>query len=486
MEKSILYIKITTLRIEIKKLFIGFTHSSKFSMTVYILMTIAVFLNGCKKFIEIPPPNNSLVTATVFNNDQSAQSAVNGLYSSMYNYYNTYNGNLTYLPGMTADEIYYFPGSNYDQFKNNSIVVNNPQVDSLWKDAYSAIYQSNAIIQGLQNSTSVSAPLKNQLIGEGEFIRAFCYFYLVNLFGDVPLVTTTDVNTNAVLPRANKDLVYQQIITDLTTAQGLLANDYSYSNNERTRVNKWAATALLARVYLYKDDWPNAEKQASAVIANTALFNLVPDLNSVFLKNSSEAIWQFNTTASRTNGFTLEGAHFIPGAGIPNFVIDTYLLNAFESGDQRVPSWVSSINYNGQAYHFPYKYKDASTSLSINGGEYYMVLRLAEQYLIRAEAEANQGNIQGALSDLNVIRKRAGLNNSTASDKPTALAAIAHERQTELFCEWGHRQFDLNRTAQAAIVLGSEKIGWKSTDALFPIPATEIESNSKLSQNPGY
>ena len=147
-------------------------------------------------------------------------------------------------------------------------------------------------------------------------------------------------------------------------------------------------------------------------------------------------------------------------------------------------AWVQSENFSGQTIYYPYKYK-------INSGppitEFYVVLRLAEQYLIRAESRANVDDIEGAQNDLNAIRNRAGLSNTTAIDKTSLLKAIEHERQIELFAEWGNRWFDLKRTGRANTVLGSLKPStWQATDTLWPIPNSQILLNPSLKQNAGY
>ena len=114
------------------------------------------------------------------------------------------------------------------------------------------------------------------------------------------------------------------------------------------------------------------------------------------------------------------------------------------------------------------------------------MLRLAEQYLIDAEARAQQGDISGAATKLNAVRNRAGLGNTTAITQTDMLAAIAHERQVELFTEWGHRWFDLKRTGTINATLGVEKSSWTSDAALLPIPLLEIEADPNLTQNQGY
>ncbi len=145
------------------------------------------------------------------------------------------------------------------------------------------IYQANFVLEGVASSNTLSSTTKNQLTGEAKFVRAFCYFYLINLFSDVPLLTTTAWETNSVMPRTSKSKVYEQIITDLKEAKDLLAEDYGVSNNERIRPNKSTAAALLARVYLYTGNYADAEQQSSFVINNTSLYSLT-DVKDVFLQ----------------------------------------------------------------------------------------------------------------------------------------------------------------------------------------------------------
>jgi hypothetical protein len=118
--------------------------------------------------------------------------------------------------------------------------------------------------------------------------------------------------------------------------------------------------------------------------------------------------------------------------------------------------------------------------------EDFMVFRLGEQYLIHAEAAAELGNLGTAISDLNTVRARAGLSATTASTQADLLTAIMHERQVELFCEWGNRWLDLNRTGTAGTVLNAEKGGFQSFMALYPVPFSQIQVNTLLTQNPGY
>ena len=313
------------------------------------------------------------------------------------------------------------------------------------------------------------------------------------MFGDVPLVTSTDALRNTLLPRTPADSVYKQIIADLTAAKGLLPGDYSLSGSagERITPNKYAAMALLARAYLYTGDWANAEANADSIIGTSSLYSLQSSANigNVFLMDNSEAIWQMNSTSS--DGYTLEGQnyYFCATYQIPYLVLSGSLLSAFEAGDQRFTNWVGSYQYSSGSgtttYYYPYKYKQWNTNTTASA-EYFTFLRLAEQFLIRAEARAKQNNLSGAAADINVIRNRAGLGNTTAATQPALLLAVEQERRIELFSELGHRWYDLKRTGRANTVLGAEKSGWTSSAALYPIPLSEMNNDVNLTQNPGY
>jgi hypothetical protein len=450
---------------------------------VCFLLILLLSLNKCKKFVDIAPPITQLTTSNVFTNDATATSALKGVYEQMSETPSFINGYLTICAGLSADELATGINPSFIEFYQNSITPANSIVKiQIWSYAYSFIYQSNAIIEGLNKAVGVSDVTKQQLIREAKFIRSICYFYLINLFGDVPLITATNYQINSVSSRTPVSEIYQFIINDLKDSQNLPI-DYSVSNGERVRVNQWAATALLARVYLYLNDWVNAEAQSTAIINNRTLYNLSPNLDSVFLKNSREAIWQILPVTPNIN--TNEGSYFGTTAGIPMFgYLTNTLIKSFDSADNRKAKWVRLYTVSGQQYYLPYKYKISNAS-SIS--EYYMVLRLAEQYLIRAEARAQQNNLQGAQTDLNTIRTRAGLPNTIANNKASLLLAIEHERQIELFAELGHRWLDLKRTNRANTILGAIKGStWQPRDTLYPIPITEIQNNSNLTQNPGY
>lgn len=463
------------------------THITK----IYLLIPVVILLTtACKKFVQVPPPKNTITTPAVFSDSLNATAGVIGIYTLiMDNFTSFIQGSISLYTGLASDELYpSAASSDENQFYINGVsAISNSANGVNWQNGYIIIYQANACIEGLTTSTGISNSLKNQLIGESKFLRALCYFNLVNLFGDVPLVTTTNLSVNATLPRTSKDLVYQLIIQDLKDAQNLLSTNYISAG--RARANKYSALALLARCYLYLGQWQNAEDIATQVISNVSSYSLVSDLNNVFLSGSNEAILQLKPTIGGLE--TGDGYIFLPASSsvVPKYVISNNLLSAFELNDIRKSKWLKSNVVSSQTYYFPYKYKlgyDGNTSPT----EYYMLFRLGEQYLIRAEARCNLNNVSGAQTDLNMIRARAGLPGTTATTQADVLNAIYHERQVELFCETGHRWFDLKRNGQVnslmATITPSKGGVWSPDYQLFPIPFSQMQLNPFLNQNPGY
>ena len=474
---------------------------------------------SCEKFVEINDPIDTITTNQQFSTDQQARTAMAAVYSILINdmkgegaWLGQFGNGMTSLfGGLSSDElnVRIGPSSSLYVLTTNRLFAENTGIKPLWTTAYKTIYNANAVLEGIETATSnlLTQDARKQMTGEAKFIRAFTYFYLVNFFGDVPLALSIDFNKTQVLPRAPKEAVYRQIIEDLLAAQSLLApNNPLSATDERIIPDKWAATALLARVYLFTGDNTNAAKQAGDVIGNTARYALETDLNRVFLKDSKEAIWQLKQSINHSarGNATPEGYGFIPASapGEPAFYnipfpLTDQLLNAFDADDKRRINWVGRSSYTSPTapgpFYFPYKYKIGANNRAVNvaATEYSMGLRLAEQYLIRAEALARGGgSLPDAIGALNVIRRRAGLtdlpNDLTQSQ---IMAAVAQERRVELFAEGGHRWLDLKRTGEARNVLSllPLKQPWPGDyQLLYPIPVEEIQAAPNLHQNPGY
>jgi starch-binding outer membrane protein, SusD/RagB family len=473
------------------------TAFNKITGVVSVVLVVLLLAAGCAKFVEPDEPKTELIPEKIFASDDNAKTAIAGLYArivgkfSLCSYVSRYSG-------LLSDEfVYRLSSTIYDPFTTNQLPTTNSDVKAFWDDAYNITYCCNSIIEYATASAGMTEGYKKQLINEAKFIRAFMYFYLVNYYGAVPLVTTTDANKTAYLPRNTVEEIYTQIKADLTDARNNLPADYSVSSKGRTRANKWAATALLARVYLYTGDWANAEAMATELVENNPLLFklLVPaDIALVYKKNQMESIFELDATGVYKN--TYEGQFFlgtyygsISTTKLMDYPFRANLTNSFDSADLRKINW--TVTANGVTT--PYKYKRLATETT--NDEDNIILRLAEQYLIRAEARAQQNNISGAQTDINAIRNRAGLaNDTTMINKATAMAAIESERRKELFAEWGHRWFDLKRwpslttagKTRADDVLGALKSTWTSTAALFPIPDDSRMANPNLTQNDGY
>jgi hypothetical protein len=457
-----------------------------------VVLLVTLFC-GCKKLIEIPENRPGQTgTEQVFADSVSAVNAVLGIYVNNFSSGSVLSGYSTYYPALSADELVTTIAKDVPFFQNALVANDAASPDGsagfIWSGFYGStvIYQANACIEGLAASKSLTATLKNQLTGECKVIRSLAYFNLSNLFGPVPLALTPDIVTNRNLARTSQEAILAFLDNDLRDAADRLS--IAYPSPGRARPNRYTAMALLAKVQLYRKQWSAAEASATAVIQSGS-YSLEVNLDNVFLTGSQEAIWQMAST--NPPGYpTIEGFLLLPFAPgtIPTVTINPYLLSAFEATDNRKAQWISSRTVRGMTYFFPFKYKRSSVSLT-GPSENYIMFRLAEQYLIRAEARVEQGELADGATDLNEVRRRAGLGNTNASSRNDLIKAIMHERQTELFCEWGNRWFDLKRTNHINAVLGAEKAGIWPADghaALYPVPGHQINLDPALTQNPGY
>jgi len=489
----------------------------KKQLFVLLICTMSV---SCSKFVETRTPDSLFDGTKVFENDNSAIAVVNSILADLGKTSSIVQGSRgqSVVSGLLSDELHTVSNfADYQEIYRNSVLRNNPIIDNIWIEFYANLYKANTVLEGAVKSTTLSEKIRTQIIGESKFLRAFINFYLVNLYGSVPLILSTNYEQNRSETRASVAQVYNQIIQDLKDAEGLLTPDYVNHTGavvaQRHRPNKHAVQALLARAYLYRGDWANAEAAAISVISQTARYDLETNLDNIYRQaTSKEVIWNFApavSSAGVTAAYSGEGRHYSPALlklqGVPpqsfGYDICNYLndgiVNAFESSDKRKTDWLESVTAEGKTYYFPFKYKTDFAGLS-TVQEYTVILRLAEVYLIRAEARARQGNVNGAKLDVNVIRTRASLAGTTAATDAQLMVAIEQERRVELFTEWGHRWLDLkrwpgrnnpgiSRAEEVMSVVTPLKGGvWNKNWLLLPIPATDIINNPNLEQNPGY
>lgn len=440
-------------------------------------------LASCSNFVEVDPPKNLLISASVFEDPSSVESAFANIYIKLRDE-GMVSGRygLSTMMGVYSDELnYHGLNPSTSDFYHHKVGSYNEILLNWWGSAYRSIYATNNIIEGVNNSEGLTSIQKEHFRGQALFVRAYLHSLLLNIFGNVPYITSTDYSDNKKVNRMPDELVSARIIEDLHLATELLKDKTVAGGN--LLPNQSTAFALLARIYLYNENWAMADKYASQLIASHALEQ---DLEKVFRKNSKSTIWQLQSGTNPKN--THEANEFviqvIPGQ---QFSISLNLLNAFEVGDLRMVHWTNSkedAETNLKLY-FPYKYK--ATFLEDESMEHSILFRMEEQYLIRAEARTHLQNLNGAKQDLNVIRNRVNLSDTQATTTVDLLEAILLERFVEFFTEQGFRWFDLKRTKRAAEVLSIVKTNWASTNVLFPIPENEIVLNPNLlPQNEGY
>jgi hypothetical protein len=466
---------------------------------------ILIGLSGCRKYLEPPLPINEIAASSAFSNDATAGGVLTGVYGELFNQGNFAGvAGIGGTTGLYGDELqnYMTLTPDYQEVYVDEVNSTEFLVTTNWSNLYSQLYSVNLAIEGLTTATGLN--YRNQWLGEAYFLRGLCYFYLTNLYGDVPLVLSSNYLTNNTLGRSPQADVYKQIVADLLQAQSLLDSTYHDGNGQvttdRGRPDQAAAAALLARVYLYIGDWKDAETQAGSLIADGGDYQLV-NLKQTFLINSTEIIWGLEPFDEFGTPYIVPDAkaYILPNGVTPlaanvDVSLSDSLVNAFEPGDARYTNWVGAdtVAASGSTpmtvYYYAYKYKAKGTYTAPQ--ESLVLFRLGEQYLIRAEARAQQNNLTGALADLNAIRARAGLPASTAVSQADVLAAMQRERRVELFLEDGHRLFDLRRTgnldALMSVVAPQKGGTWASFKEWWPIPLTDIQSGPHLVQTPGY
>lgn len=458
----------------------------------YIFIIATILFSSCKKLVDIGPAKGQQDLETTFSEDGPATAAVLQLYADN-NFVGNTLPNTAQMAGLAADELFSTVSGANIEFLNNSITLTNARNnDAFWRFNYANIQKANLCLLGLNGSKTLTLSVKSQLIGETKFMRAYAFFNLVNLYGGVPLALSTVTETNAGLKRNTAEEVWAQIFNDLNDAKVLLKPEYP--STQRARANRHTVSAFLARAYLYRSLWTKAEAEATEVIGSN-VYNL-SDPALTFQNTSNETILQlFNV-----NGISPFATAYLPSSATN--ISQVYLRNGFESAfelngnsnaeDKRKSNWTARLS-NNALYVRKYKIRTGT------GNEFTILFRLAELYLIRAEARAQLNLLNGvsgtAQADVNVIRSRAGLLPKPDLDQKGWLLAIEQERKVELFGEYGHRWFDLNRTkgftdatkTRADEILSVVKgNNWQPTDALFPIPVQQFQLNKNLVQNPGY
>lgn len=363
----------------------------------------------------------------------------------------------------------------------------NTVAEQYWSYAYNTIFRANTVLASLDHVTDPS--LRKQYEGEALFIRSLCYFNLVRLFGDVPLVTNIispdDVNAFA---RTPSNIVYDTIVNDLQIAANDLPISYS-SSNDLGRATKGAAIGILAKVYLTLHQYSNAESLTQELMGSPYNYSLMPDFHDVFYSEMNPEILfavRYSTAAGEGESFSAEMSPL--AFHVDGLFATPGLLSLFSPNDKRF-STTFFISHGDTVCG-----KYLSTAPYGDAGNDWIVLRYADVLLMYAEAsnQVNGGPTQPAIDAINAIRTRAGLSTYTVNDfnQSTFKTAIYNESRRELAFEDQNWYIELRMGIADSVMtaLGQQEgFTFQSFRKLFPIPQTEIDvSHGKLTQNPGY
>jgi hypothetical protein len=435
-----------------------------------------ILVSSCSKILDTQPELYVDETQSIVDK-KSADAALIGAYNAL-----SQNANqgvtFRYTVNLASDNLKWVGNTPTNrEFDVYDIFATNTRVAELWAAIYKTINIANNIIATVPivNDVSFSQADRNNSRGEAYFLRAYSYFDLVRLWGNVPLqITPTKTTADAKgIGNSSPPVVYKQIEQDLDSAETLL-----YSTVNRNRANKFTAKALKARLYLYQKNWVKAESYATELINNTANFKLVKPYNLFFAsKNTTESIFEIDYTVNNKNSWATNWfASNITGGKKELLPTDEFIALAKDpntGGDRStLLLTISGVTYGNMNFKLA------------TGDDQVYAMRIAEMYLIRAEARAENatGDLTGAVQDLNVIRSRANVPSIVSvADKNELIDKILQERRIEFAYE-SQRWFDLVRKGKAHSVLGIADVN----KLLFPIPKQQILVSPSLVQNPGY
>lgn len=453
---------------------------------IYLLIAILAFLAAsCDDLVEVDNPTDQIGTAVVYEDKQTAYAALAGLYSELRDG-SVITGGYYYSACSLLDSY----ADNLDCYSNdqngvmdiyqNQQLEGNTVIASLWKKAYSQIYYANSIIKGVEQSETLKEEDKKQIKGEALFVRSLIYFYLNQLFGDIPYTTSLNYENNRHLKKMPTSSLLKNLEIDIKEAIDLLSDDYR--DAERIYPNRKASELLLTKIYLQQGDWANADQLAGTILGSP-LYEFQTDINEVFHKDGTHILWQLKPQNS--GDATKEATFYYFDNAAPNsYALTANLTELFIEEDLRKQMWMTPVTYNDNTWYRPYKYKNRTNGSNPN--EYSVVLRLAEVNFIRAEALIKLNRPEEALPLLNATRNRAGLAGLTTIIIDELTTELLAEKRREFFTEYGHRFIDLKRWDRLN-ELESKKPNWENYNNVWPLPQNELLLNTNLNpQNTGY
>ncbi len=489
---------------------------------ILLLVAVASCLSSCLEKL----PQDSVLEQDSMQTLTDADQIINGIYAS-FKGSGLYSGDLTLAPDIQADLVYAVDGfsNTYGKFWSWDFTPDDSNITNIYASLYGVIGRANFF---LEYAPRVEESLHSEddfatfdvLCGEAHFARALAYSELIRLFcpayseaiaddENSGVALSTSYSTAAVAKRATLRESYDLVLSDLAVAAELVTTNF----NNSVYFTQGGVEALYARVYLHMEDWAKAEEYSSRVIDRTSTYALAAvdrtdtatgesQLSYMWTYDTSyEIIWKVGMTINSLGselGRVFLGYNYV--SYYPDYVPATWVLNSYPSGDGRASAYFGEAQTgypHGLKWHLLTKYKGNAEFMQSNILFTHMPkpFRLAEQYLIRAEAYCRMGNYTKASTDLSaIVSNRVGSGTLTVNSD-NWLEKISEERVRELFME-GFRLTDLKRwgmgferTAQSNTVAPNNALKIEAGNYRFvwPIPQHEIEApGSQMVQNAGY
>lgn len=469
----------------------------------YLLgLLLITSLCSCQDLL-VEEPKSVMAPDQFFNSAEEAEAAVNGVYSNMYNWMSAWGRDWGYVSTWGTDIA---TPSRYISAPIRDYTLSKASpgpAGSYWRELYRGIMDANMVIHRVEAS-GIDDETKARIVGEGKFLRAFYYYQLTLLFGDVPLwLEELDIEEVSTLSRTPVEEVRAQIVADLEDAEGALPG--SYSRDGVARATKWAAKALLVKVYLWQENWGEARATAAEIIQDSPhrLLDNYADIFDPDNESNSEIIFKLEYLQDVRS--TPAPMRFEPRSidepEVPGYRFDGYglvtsapeFIETFDPEDKRLPLYnlqeLEGVRLNS-IYMPKWIQWDAPRG---NTGQDFFVFRYADVLLMHAEAENElNGPTTEAFNSINRVRARAGLNPLSGLSANELGQAIMDERKWELAAE-GHRRWDLVRWGKLVEAVRSMEMSnpeaaqnIREHHRLLPIPPDEIAQNPNLTQNPGY
>lgn len=470
--------------------------------TKLYLILLVISLASCSDFLNREPISD-LAEENFFKTGADAEAALVAAYDALQSEYYIFD---RFTNGDVISDNCYAGGDNPNNFQLDEFTVTtiNANVERDWAYLYEGISRANAVLDNVGDIDAPDFPeeRKSQVLGEAAFLRAYAYFQLVNLWGEVPLVLNKVNSTDPSVvfqPKVSQQEVYDAMIDDLLFSAEALPT--SFAQNQQ-RVTKGAALAMLSKAYAHQPtpNWTLVRQYAQEVI-DLGIYSLVDDYDELWQpnnENTSESIFEIQFVGG-TNEANWGPQLWLP----PSLTNDGWrkfntpskdLIAAFDTEEDDVRKNASILleggipwqdsDYPSGVIPFPYKQRLANGWSSPNN---YLLLRLADVILLLAEAENELNNLPQATAALNQIRNRVGLDDTNASSQGELRTAIQNERRLELAFE-GHRWFDLKRTGTALNIMNALDRNYdiQEQELDWPIPQSELDRNPNLNQNNGY